>query len=394
VRKLVAVLPILFLVAGLAACRPVSTPAPAPLPTTAPTATLTPVPPTVTVTPTRTPVPPLNSPNGPPLRMIRMFTPKDGWGLIEDALLVTHDSGGSWASVPLPEGKLDASSEAFFLNGQEAYLVIRASDGKSRLFCATQDAGVTWQCGPVPFVNGTLTYTDGYLYFMEKLPAGADSMELAVYVSMDKGLTWTQTFPDGSGAPGAALPPAGIKTGLAFIDHDNGWLGLQAQPNKISLYRTNSTGRNWFPQEIPVPQNIDKLKTSTQPPFFLRQNPTDGFLPIDFVTLDNTSASRVFYVTHDAGNTWAPGGSLPEGGAYTFIDVQTGWAWGKRGLYLTTDGARTWLLLPIAFNRSELATDINFIDSKNGWLVTVGQKSRVHLYRTTDGGYSWTTIIP
>jgi len=43
-------------------------------------------------------------------------------------------------------------------------------------------------------------------------------------------------------------------------------------------------------------------------------------------------------------------------------------------------------LLPVAFGHSEHATYINFIDSKNGWLVTVGQGSRVRLYSTADGG--------
>jgi photosystem II stability/assembly factor-like uncharacterized protein len=115
---------------------------------------------------------------------------------------------------------------------------------------------------------------------------------------------------------------------------------------------------------------------------------------VDYVTTDTGEENRVFYLTADGGSTWVPGGSIPEGGVYSFLDANVGWAWGKRGLYGTTDGGQTWLPLPGGFNRSEHATWINFVDPQNGWLLTVGQNSRVRIYRSTDGGNTWLVAAP
>jgi photosystem II stability/assembly factor-like uncharacterized protein len=123
-------------------------------------------------------------------------------------------------------------------------------------------------------------------------------------------------------------------------------------------------------------------------------NTTNGFLPVDFTSADTNERNRVFYTTTDGGTSWFPGGAVPDGGVYTFIDPNTGWAWGKRGLYATTDGAQTWQLLPGAFNRSEHASWVNFVDPQNGWLITVGQNSRIRLYTTADGGNTWTLTNP
>lgn len=387
-KKLVAMTSILFLVAGLAACQLTPTPAPLPMPTA--TITLTPLPPTPTVTPTSTPIPPLNSPNGPPLRAISMLTLKDGWGLIENALLVTHDGGATWASIPLSAAEVTPGTAFDFVNLNEVHLVIPAADGKTGWLYYTSDGGQTWEINPVPFARGQL---DRYGFFMERVSTGADGMEIALYRTMNW-IGWTKIFPATTGEAGTTIPKEGIKTGFSFLNSERGWIGLKDQINQVGLYQTTNSGQNWFQQDVPLPQNIGTLTTSAQPPFFFLENATDGFLPVDFTAQETGASTRFFYITQDGGETWTPGGSVPEGGVYTFLDPQTGWAWGKRGVYATTDGAKTWLLLPVAFNRAEEATGINFLDAKNGWLVTVGQKSRVHLYRTTDGGYSWTATIP
>lgn len=387
-KKLVALTPILFLAASLAACQLVSTPAPLPAPTTVPTATSIPPTPTPvpTAVPTQTPVLPLNSPNGAPLRSIHMFTPQDGWGLIDNALLVTHNGGANWASVPLPSGEITPFVASDFISLNEARLVLPAPDGKTGILYYTEDGGPDWQVFPIPFVQGQL---DRNGFFMETVSSNPTGMEIAIYQTSDW-VSWAKNYP----AAGETIPKEGLKTGISFIDGQRGWLGLAAQPNKIGLYRTTDSGRSWSLQDLPLPQNIGSLKTSAQPPFFFHGNSTNGFLPVDFTALESEEGMRVFYATQDGGETWTPGEGLPEGGAYTFLDAQTGWAWGKRGLYSTADGGKKWLLMPVAFNRSEHATQIDFLDAQNGWLLTVGQQSRVHLYRTTNGGYGWTAVIP
>lgn len=382
-KKLVPALFLLLLV-GLTACQPTtSAPAPQP-PTPTPAITLTPPPPEPTVIPTITLTPPLNSPNGPPLRSINMFTPKDGWGLTDDQLLVTHDSGITWASVPLPNGKVDIATEAVFVDLKTAYLVVPVEDGKSSQLFVTNNGGANWDAYPVPFLRGDLIFLGTTGYFLET--GSASGKEVSIYNTSD-GINWAKTV-------GISLPNPNLITGFSFVNAQHGWLGIASQPQKVVLYQTNTAGQTWATQDIPAPENIASLTTSAFPPVFAKGNTLIGFLPVDFTSTETGDRNRLFYFTSDGGTSWTPGGSVPEGGVYTFVDANTGWAWGKKGLYGTTDGAKTWQLLPGGFNRSEHATWINFVDAQNGWLITVGQNSRVRLYRSTDGGNTWLVTAP
>jgi photosystem II stability/assembly factor-like uncharacterized protein len=393
VKKLVVPVLIFLLLVILAACQLAPTPVPPP-PSPTPTVTFTPIPPTPAATPTITPTPPLNSPNGPPLRSIHMFTTKDGWGLLDDALLVTHDGGITWASVPLPNATFNLSTGYAFFSAKVAFFLVPAPDGKSGVFLTTSDGGGTWQETAVPFATGHLYFINsiiGHVY------QGLDEENgpIGIYQTLDGGQNWGHFYDQNRIGTDGSLPATEPKHGMTFIDPSQGWIGLSSMKRgEILLYRTGDSGRNWLKQDLPLPENSDAYDVVVSSPYFIRENDRDGFLPVDFSLNETGASNRIFYFTHDSGATWTPGGAIPDGGAYTFIDANTGWAWGKRGLYGTSDGAQTWLLLPVAFGRSEHATCINFIDSKNGWLITVGQGSRVRLYRTTDGGYTWTNTIP
>jgi len=390
-KKLAAVALILLLLGELTGCQSQPTPTPPP---SSPTAPNTPVPPQPTAKPTNTNIPALNSPNGPPFRSIELFTALDGWGLINNALLLTHDGGASWYSVPMPEGQVDEFTQAFFVDVNTIYMVVPTPDGQTGQLYYTTNGGGTWRINPVPFMRGQLTFIDQVGYFLETTRTASTAMSSVIFTSGDNGLTWERIFPGANQEPGNSLPEAGIKTGFSFISIDRGWLGVAAQPQKVVLYKTENGGRNWVPQEIQVPQNITSLVTSSLPPIFFAENKDEGLLPVDFVSMDTGARNRVFYLSKDGGANWTPGDSVIDGEAYAFIDPKTGWVWGKRGLYFTNDAAQTWQLLPVAFGRSEHATSIKFIDKNTGWLQTVDAKNRVRIYSTRDGGNTWIAINP
>lgn len=390
-KKLSAIALILLLLSGLAACQFQSTPTQAPA---IPTQTATPVPPQPTARPTSTPVPALNSPNGPPLRTINMFTAEDGWGLINNALLLTHDGGVNWFSVPMPEGQVDELTQAFYVDVNTIYMVVPAPGVQKGQLYYTTNGGGSWRINPVPFLRGQLTFIDNKGYFLETTRISSEAMSSAIFSSGDNGLTWDRIYPGQNQSPETSIADTGIKTGLAFIDTDRGWLGVAAQPQKLVLYKTENGGRAWAPQELPVPQNISSLVASSFPPIFFAGNKDEGLLPVDYVAVDTKDRNRLFYFTKDGGSNWTPGDSVIDGDTYTFLDPKTGWVWGKRGLYATNDGAQTWQLLPVAFGRSEHATSIKFIDKNTGWLLTADAKNRVRIYKTSDGGNTWIALNP
>jgi len=394
VKKLAAIALILLLLGGLAACQAAG-PAPAPIiATIAPTVTHTPLPPTITPTPTAEPLPPLNSPNGPPLRLIRMFNAKDGWGLISNSLLVTHDGGLTWFSVPIPEGQVDPLSDILFIDVNNLYIHVPAPDQHSGLLYHTINGGGTWEMKSVPFVHGHFVIQDNVAYFMETTSKSPEGEAVVIHLSVDYGATWKKVSPSDGPEKTPAIPEAGLKTGFSFINVDLGWLGVAEQPQKIVVYRTENTGNNWVPQPIPEPQNISDLKASTYPPMFFVDNNQAGILPVDFTSITSGDQKRVFYTTTDGGQTWLPGEAVADGGAYTFLNPKTGWAWGKGGVYYTEDGGQTWLLRPIAFGRSEHATCLSFIDATTGWMVTADAKNRVRIYHTNDSGNTWMAVNP
>jgi hypothetical protein len=81
----------------------------------------------------------------------------------------------------------------------------------------------------------------------------------------------------------------------------------------------------------------------------------------------------------------------------SFVDVDHGWYGNGQGkLYRTTDGGQTWSKIwdqPGTFIRA-----LGFVDEKTGYLGNVGTNyypgvTDTHpLYRTNDGGASWATV--
>ncbi len=124
----------------LSACASLQ-PSPQPELVIPPTSTPQPVIPTPVPAPTSTPIPPLNSPVGPPLRTLRMFNEKDGFGLIYNSLLLTHDGGLTWFSVPLPQGQVNQDTRIFFSDINNFYLVVPAPNGQGGQLCFTYNGG-------------------------------------------------------------------------------------------------------------------------------------------------------------------------------------------------------------------------------------------------------------
>ncbi len=371
---------------------------PAPPPPAPPTSTVAPPSPTAepTLTPTITPTPVLNSAFGPPLISIHMFTPRNGWGVIENQLLLTNDGGVTWYGVPVPgDVPFNGYAGMYFQNETSMFVLLPNPTGGGNLFY-TNTSGQTWQTVPVPPERAwvqffPMTNLEGFL--MTEVGVGAGSMPVAFHQTFDM-VTWKEMFRHQPGQDYEnSLPIAGIKNGMIFVDPYTGWVtGSVARENFIYFYVTSSSGLEWRPVELEIPTKYGAFMSTTTPPLFPTRS--DGFLSVGVFPADGSDSLRLFYVTHDGGATWTLASELPYGVAEEFIDANTGWAWGGKRLYFTADGASTWTLLPVALSPREEVNQIDFIDALNGWIITVDDRSKVRLYRTYDGGNTWTAIIP
>lgn len=77
--------------------------------------------------------------------------------------------------------------------------------------------------------------------------------------------------------------------------------------------------------------------------------------------------------------------------AVSVVDRDVVWVSGHGGVYArTTDGGRTWVAASVPGADSLEFRDVHALDSHTAWLLAAGSGDRSRVYRTDDGGGSWT----
>jgi photosystem II stability/assembly factor-like uncharacterized protein len=124
-------------------------------------------------------------------------------------------------------------------------------------------------------------------------------------------------------------------------------------------------------------------------------SPYTGWVVVDFATGD-----YALLRTTDGGLSWSRQLSGPAQGSphyLKFFDVAggvTALVGTRPVLYRTSDGGRTWTSIPALSNRST-ALSWSFVDSDHGWLLADPQTgSPPRLYRTEDRGWTWKDLGP
>ena len=119
-----------------------------------------------------------------------------------------------------------------------------------------------------------------------------------------------------------------------------------------------------------------------------------------FVPWTGANCTGVLLTTTDGGTRWdqvlTPSSAL-EGGS--FLPSGFGWSWGPSALYLHAAGGNAWKMatLPAAATTDNPVQWVSFSDPLRGWLAIGGlpcatQGCPFSLYRTTDGGATWTDV--
>jgi photosystem II stability/assembly factor-like uncharacterized protein len=394
------------------------------LPTDRATETIeaTPVEP-VTLTPgfpTPAAAPMVHLSSGEPLsiQVIRMVSLSTGWAIGRagdglDRILCTTDGGTTWTDVTPPEAQPDPEwprrAEGSFIDGQEAWVVFSGRIGdlgfSPTVVWRTQDAGSSWEPSRVveppavaewvePVALGS--NPEGFGWLMTALGAGMSHQYVAIYTSLDSGVTWTRVLDPYSDQPVQSCP----KTGMAFAGTSLGWMtrdcaGLIDRP---TIEITHDGGVTWGPLDVTAPEAMPDgfAYPFMCTPHSLRLSSTlEGSFGIscrEYLETPTAAGENMadgpnaLYRTHDGGVTWSrleyPGGEIQ------WEDAERGWALGRE-IYRTEDGGATWSFVHAVTWDGQFS----FVDDLNGWAVA-RNADEIALVRTQNGGEKWSILKP
>jgi photosystem II stability/assembly factor-like uncharacterized protein len=351
--------------------------------------------------PSETPLPTpvvINLPlvDAPQLTQFYFVNENDGWGVTESQVVRTKDGGVTWFNATPPVSAQFGYAPFFFLNAQTAWTLIPAEDYLTGMLYHTTDGGSTWGTSVVPFAYTSLQFLDPNAGFaLAALGAGAGSEVVALYQTSDAGRNWTRIFINDPNEPGAndSLPLGGQKYGFAFLDSSRGWVGGSVPvDNYIYLFRTTDGGSTWSEVSLALPAGAESAQTGNSGPQFF--SATEGILVVSLVMSSDPGLATIVYRTGDGGETWQPGQIIPSGRPTKFNTFLEGVAWGGGQFYRTNDAGQTWNAFTPGEDFTALLGSFQFTNPLIGWVLTTNEASDPSLYKTIDGGATWTLLIP
>jgi len=362
------------------------------------------------------------SPPLPPLLHIHMFSATTGWGYSRHSVYRTTTGGRSWhkAWTVHPGGQVITSDFAqpstawvavSYPAGAQAHRgqLVRTTDGGRRW--ATSDlpsvpvdtqGGIDvggWSVGNIAFLNSR----QGWLLTNVGWAGPQDTVW--IYRTGNGGVTWTRVmWETGDSSSPGAIPFSGYKAALVASSATTLWIPA-ADAARGYLYVSRDGGRTWGQASLPAPSDLPlgaTLIEAGKPTFF----GAAGVVTTLWANVRSAAGqgAAVVYHTTNGGLTWSPEAPPLKGGSShsDFISPMIGWnfvPWTPGdALWRTTDGGASWTRRhwPAPLN-SQDQLDPDFVSPTLGFLLAIqpGRGSITStLFITTGAGRSWTEQAP
>ena len=235
-------------------------------------------------------------------------------------------------------------------------------------------------------------------------------VEIGIFATHDGGITWNQVIL--TNHPGqlddfpGTLHLCNLCRTAYFYDPSRlilifGDLNSYIPAGSVDLSYSADLGKTWKDLMLPLPPSF--AADNVSPSRLSSLSEKDGLLPFGVIKF-NPDMSRNYqglaiYVTHDGGLTWIPNPTvignvnvdnpnIVDPVSLTDIFVACG-----SDLCATHDGAHTWQTLHSNLDFAAGGTIIDFISPSVGWVITMDDSSS-SLWRSVDGGASWTKLSP
>ena len=349
----------------------------------------TPIPPTLTPLPPPTATPVSNPGTlvtNPLIRKLYMVDASIGWAVSNQYILRTRDGGVTWYSV-LPG--VTSVTGGYFLNTTTGWAITPGS------LYRTTDGGSSWTRSDIPFSGGYLQFLDSNTgYVLQITGAAMQKQSVVLYKTTDGGGTWTKNYDNDPTVPGSSntLPLGGHKNGMTFSNATTGWIGGDTPTDGYTyFYKTSDSGITWSRIQLALPAGYENAYINTTAPNFFGAN--DGFLPV-WMTIGIGMRDLFIYSTRDGGSTWTYAPAFVRGGADTdFVSISSGIVWNTNGkFHVTGNTGASWSEITPNINFGDDMPDMDFVSTSTGWLIQNPVNGTSPLFRTLDGGYTWTLV--
>jgi photosystem II stability/assembly factor-like uncharacterized protein len=110
--------------------------------------------------------------------------------------------------------------------------------------------------------------------------------------------------------------------------------------------------------------------------------------------MSGDATQSAVYVTNDRGDTWTLTPTLiPGAGESDFISPEEAIIYNGEQFYVTRDAARTWSTVAPDIVFGDSFAGMDFVNLNTGWIINAADEQR-SLYRTNDGGVTWSPVVP